>query len=183
MQYDTHDEEVSIIPRKDVFVLADGTFVVRWSENRIQELETGQYRNYAVNDFGAVITDYELNQLKAAGLVDYYDTEIVKLRPLPDRYNMDWLTAWEKKRTRSYYLHTTLPGSMLRDVEDLLDDLGLSTSFQARVRDDFVVLWSSKGMSFQKFDDAEKARHLLVTRAPEAFTNTVVAFVETTRRN
>ena len=176
------DDEQTLVPRTRLFVLLDGTFVVRWSENRVQELESGHYRTYSKRDYGAPITDYELNQLKVAGLIEWFDRETVRLCPLPERPEVVAPNVWEQNRIRSYYLNTTLPGSLLQDVIDLLDDLSLSDNFQPRVRDDFVVLWGSKGISFHKFDDVEKARHLLASAAPEAFENTVVAFIETTRR-
>jgi hypothetical protein len=176
-----NNNDLSLIPRNLLFVLADGTFVVRWSENRVQELQSHQYRTYDKGDFGALITDYELNQLKDAGLIEDFDDDNVWLHPLPEQSDIGALTAWEQNRVRSFYLNTTLPGSLLSDVVDLLEDLGLSDSFQARVRDDFVVLWGSRGIAFQKFDDAEKSRVLLAAKVPEAFENAVVAFVETSR--
>ncbi|MDX1992974.1 MAG: hypothetical protein SF029_11315 [bacterium] len=178
----TEELENAIIPRSRLFVLLDGTFAVRWSENRVQELESGHYRTFEKRDFGAFITDYELNQLKNAGLVRSYDRETVWLQPLPDRASLSMLSSWEKRRVRSYYVNTTLPGSVLRDVQDLLEEIGLADTFTARVRDDFVVLWGTKGISFHKFDDAEKARVMLAERAPDAFGHAVVAFVETTRK-
>ncbi|RMG76142.1 MAG: hypothetical protein D6711_04545 [Chloroflexi bacterium] len=175
-------EDHDAVPRSRVFVLLDGTFVVRWSDNRVQELETGHYRIYQKRDFGASITDYELHQLQVAGLVEAYDKDYVWLCPLPERRLLDGLTEWERNRTRSYYLNTVLPGSHLKAVNNCLNDLQLADEFMARIRDDFVVLWASKGMAFYKFDDAEKARHLLIAKAPDMFQKTVVAFVETTRR-
>jgi hypothetical protein len=182
MEQPLDNQQDNLIPRSEVFVLLDGTFVVRWSENRVQELQTGRYRTYDRQDFGAPITDYELKQLKDVGLVDHYDDRQVWLTPAPERSDLDWLASWEQRRTRSYYLQTTLPGSLLQDIIDLLDDLNLTENFQARIRDDFVVMWSARGVSFPRFDDAEKARIMLESKAPEAFGNTVVAFVETTRR-
>lgn len=177
------EDEPTSIPRSRVFILLDGTFVVRWSENQVQELETGHYRIYEKREFGAPITDYELNQLKMAGIVHYYDREIVELNPQPERIEQAHLPEWEQSRVRSYYLNTTLPGTLLQDVVDLLDDMELTEAYQARIRDDFVVLWGSKGISFHKFDDVEKARFHLAAAAPEAFGNTVVAFIETTKRD
>jgi hypothetical protein len=72
---------------------------------------------------------------------------------------------------------------MLDDVRELLEDLGLDDLFHPRVRDDFVILLGDKGISYPRFEDAEKARYLLTSRAPEAFLNTVIAFVETSKRN
>lgn len=183
MNDDFYEAEQAPIPRSQIFVLLDGTFVVRWSEKRVQELESGQYRFFEKRDFGAPITDYELNQLKQAGMVEDFDREKVWLCPLPERQESAHIGPWERLRSRSYYLNTTLPASFLPDISNLLEELELEDEFQARVRDDFVVLWGSKGISFQKFDDVEKARQTLIARSSEAFQNTVVAFIETTRRD
>ncbi|MFW5692021.1 MAG: hypothetical protein ACOCX3_01580 [Chloroflexota bacterium] len=175
-------EESPAVSRSRVFVLLDGTFVVRWQHNRVQELQTGQYRAYQKRDFGAPITDYELMQLQATGIVETFDDHNVRLCPLPKHYEVRYLTLWEQNRTRSYYLNTTLPASRLDEVTAQLAGGGLQDEFFPRVRDDYVVLWASNGMSFHRFDDAEKARMLLLTRAPKVFDQTVVAFVETSRR-
>ena len=179
---DPTEQEMVVIPRNHVFVLVDGTFAVRWNDKQIQELESGRYRPFHKKDFGAFITDYELQQLKKAGLIKMFDKERVELCPLPERRERLWVSVWEAHRTRSYYLNTTLPGHLLDDIVQVLSDLGLAGNFVGRVRDNFVVLWSSKGISFAKFDDAEKARALLAAKAPDAFANTVVAFIETTTK-
>jgi hypothetical protein len=175
--------EALTIPRHYIFVLVDGTFAVRWSKTSIQELESGHYSVYHKKDFGASITDYELEQLKRAGLVEKYDKEQVTLCPLPERQQSKWLSPWEAHRIRSYYLNTTLPESLLEDVINLLEEMGLADKFAARARDGFVILRGNKGISFQKFDDAEKARFALAKKAPDAFANTVVAFIETTQKH
>jgi len=173
--------ENAAIARSRLRVLFDGTFVVHWGDNDIQELETGRYRVFEDDDTGGSVSDYELNQLKTAGLVERYDEENVWLCELPERSELSKLATWEMRRVRSFYLNTTLPGSMLKDVETLLEELGLSEMFLPRLRDDFVVLWRAQGRAFSKIDDAEKARYLLTSKAPEAFINTVIAFIETDR--
>lgn len=173
----------SVIPRNRLFVLTDGTFVVRWGENDVQELESGHYRIFQSKDFDSPITDYELKQLIDAGIVKQFDDKNIWLNELPERNKFDKLATWELSRVRSYYLNTTLPGSLLNEVNNLLNDLGLIRMFQPRIRDDFVVLWGKKGMAFHKVDEAEKAKYVLTSKAPEAFINTVIAFVETDRRD
>lgn len=175
--------EDTTLPRSRVFVLIDGTFVVRWSESRVQELESGLYRSYEKRDFGASITDYELRQLQDAGLVEFFDADTVSLTPLPERRSDHQISAWEANRTRSYYLNTTLPADELSSVKRRLEELGLQTQFEARVRQGFVVLWEWQGRSFRKFDDVEKARTLLASTAPQLFGSTVIAFVETTKKH
>lgn len=177
-----HIHENSVIPRYRLLVLIDGTFVVHWGDNDVQELETGQYRVFEDTDLGSPVNDYELSQLKKAGLVDSYDAESVWLCSLPERQELAKLATWEQMRVRSYYLNTTLPGSMCDEVINLLDDLDLQDRFHARVRDDFVVLWRNQGRAYRKVEEAEKARYTLTSKAPEAFINTVIAFIETERR-
>lgn len=180
-QNHVHQEGDALL-RSHLFVLLDGTFVVRWSEKRVQELESGQYLAYEKRDFGAHITDYELNQLKLAGLIERYDKDHIWLCYLPEHLSSNGVDSWENRRTRSYYLHTTLPGSMLGEVEQVLDDLNIFDNFHARVRDDFVMLWGNKGISFRKFDEAEKVRFLLTSKAADIFGDAVVAFIETTKK-
>lgn len=175
------DETNSSIPRSRIFVLLDGHFVVKWSENRVQELLTGHYRPFDSRDIAAAITDFELNQLKQAGIVTTFDTENVWLAILPDRGHP--AQAMNKPRVRSYYLNTTLSGENLAKVEDRLMRLGLEDEFHARSREDFVIILGRHGRAFGNFDEAEEARHLLVDQSPDIFEASVVAFVETTRRD
>jgi hypothetical protein len=178
----TQDDE-SVIPRDQLRVLLDGTFAVFWGDNDIQDLETGQYRILEAGTRASPVTDYELKQLKSVGLVRKFDDLNISLAQMPERNEFASLAAWETTRVRSFYLNTTLPGLMLDDVRELLEDLGLDDLFHPRVRDDFVILLGDKGISYPRFEDAEKARYLLTSRAPEAFLNTVIAFVETSKRN
>lgn len=171
------------IPRANLRVLYDGTFVVYWGGHEVQELESGRYRIVDELVTSEAATDYELNQLVDAGLVYRYDEFAVRLCAMPSRDTGPSLAAWEQARVRSYYLNTTLPGVQLADVVALLDELGLSAQYSARVREGFVVLWRVNGQAFAGFDEADAARHVLNGHCAEAFVNTVVAFIETTRRS
>jgi hypothetical protein len=176
------DDNNASITRSRVFVLLDGSFVVRWSENQVQDLLTGQYREFERRrDYGAPITDFELNQLKQAGIVDEFDREQVWLSPSPERSR--FYKSNMRQRVRSYYLNTTLPGLRLSEVESVLVRLGLDKQFLARTRDDFVVILGHQGRAFANFDEAEQARYLLVEQAAEIFKETVVAFVEAARHD
>lgn len=170
------------IPRVHLRVLFDGTFVVYWGGQEVQELESGHYRIADELAMSEPATDYEINQLVDAGLVQGYDQSEVRLYAMPERDRGPSLAAWEQARVRSYYLNTTLPGMQLADVVALLEELDLADQFSARVREGFVVLWRANGQSFAGFDDADEARHVLTGNCAEAFVNTVVAFIETTRR-
>lgn len=169
------------VARTRVFVLLDGVFVVKWDENTVQELLTGKYRKFERREFGAYITDFELNQLKQAGIVDRFDREWVWLSPIPERSK--YYQSQAQPRMRAYYLHTTFNHDLRERVEESIVELGLDDVLNVRLRDDFVVIFGENGRAFVSFDEAENARQQLAEYQPDVFQDTVVAFVETTRRD
>ncbi len=177
---DKYDDSSIDVPRSHIFVLIDGVFVVKWSETRVQELLTGRYRHYDRREFGTSITDFELMQLKQAGIVADFDRNVVRLSPSLE--SSQYYHSGADQRTRAYYLHTTLDASALDTVRESLLTLGMDVSIEPRIRDQFVVLMAENGRAFDGFDEAEEARALLAADAPEVFSETVVAFVETNRR-
>jgi two-component system cell cycle response regulator DivK len=171
----------SAVPRHLVFILNDGAFIVQWDEHRVQELLSGRYRPYQAADFGHAITDYELNQLKAAGRVEHYNKYFVWLYALPENARIPLQPKspdTHQDRVRTYYLNTTLPKSHLQHVEGVLRDLYVDDDFLARIRGDLVVILGRNGVPFRYLTDAEKAQKQLQLSAPEEFKNLVIAFVE-----
>jgi hypothetical protein len=158
------------VPRSRVLVLEDGAFVVQWELNRVQDLLTGKYRAFGEEEFGEAISDYELNQLKNKGVISRYDAELIHLCPTPD--------IFFHSSTRSYYLNTALPRTQKTEVENQLQAVDLLARLSVRVQEKFVIIRGHNGMPFPGFDEAEKARELLMSRVPEFFKSTVVAFVE-----
>jgi CheY-like chemotaxis protein len=174
----------SPVPRHTVFILADGVFVVQWDETRVQDLLSGQYRNYSDHDFGHVITDYELNQLKAAGRVEHFNRQYVWLYALPEHGRFPGEHEFAgAPRVRSYYLNTTLPASNLERVEQELARLNLQDKFLARVRGDLVAILGKNGAPFRQLKDAERAQKFLSTRETDVFGSTAIAFIETADRD
>lgn len=163
------DEKIPV-PRKRVFVLANGRFVIQWEENRVQDLLNGRYSPYNEAQFGTAITDYELNQLINSNVIDSYDDHLVYLAP-----DMSTTTTVSG---RTYYLNTTLPRTQQAVVSQALQDAGLNKTFSVRVQSIFVVIRGPNGTAFHDFDSAERARETLLEHAPDIFGNTVVAFVE-----
>lgn len=163
-------QESILIPRERVFVLLDGTFVVQWEENQVQHLLSGKYSPYTDAQFGAAVTDYELNQLIKAGVVIKYTARQIYLFPSPN--------ITPKRPGRSYYLNTTHAKDEIHIVQNALEAEMLLDRFSVRLRDDFVVIWGKDGVAFHRFEDAEKARDLLMERIPGLLRETVIAFVE-----
>lgn len=162
-------ENISI-PRSRIFVLEDGTFVVQWEENRVQELLNSRYRNFETTQFGNAITDFELNQLVRAGVVEQYSDDLVSLSSVSN--------IMPETPSRVYYLNTTRGKDALQTVQSALVDLELSDGLTTRLRHDFVVIWKKDGAAFYRFDDAEHHREQLILKSPELFGDTVVSFVE-----
>jgi hypothetical protein len=174
---DTPQEALS---RSKIFVLLDGSFVVRWNEKEVQDLLTGKHRSYERRDYGAAITDFELEQLKQVGIVESYDREQVWLSPLPLRREYYQQNA-QKRRVRSYYINTTRHHEDLDSIDAQLLKLGVEDELQARTRDEFVVIWWKKGQGFPSFDASEEMRLFLATQVPEIFANSVIGFIETSQ--
>lgn len=176
----------SPVPRNFVFILADGTFVVQWDESRVQDLLTGRYRVINYEDFGHPISDYELNQLKAAGRVEHYTRDYVWLFALPEdkRFDRD-LAVQETTRSRvkSYYLNTALSAEKLSEIEALLTVMGVQSEFQVRNRSGLVAILGKNGAPFSQLKDAETAQKILSAKAPERLKDITVAFVETVQND
>ncbi|MGQ9887003.1 MAG: response regulator [Aggregatilineales bacterium] len=172
----------SPVPRRAVFILADGSFVVQWDEGRVQELLSGRYRKIEDSDYGHAITNYELNQLKAAGRVEHYDQRFVWLYALPEtnRFNHELKLYTSSNRVRSYYLNTTLPRARIREVQAALASLGLDKEYLARERGDLIAVLGRNGAPFRHLKDAERAQKHLIAHLPELLQHTAIAFIETT---
>ncbi len=171
----------SPVSRYQVFTLADGNFVVQWEASSVQELLSGRYRPYEhMKDFGHPITDYELNQLIAAGRIEHFDRNTVWLYALPETGRFGNIRTLDRgDRIRVYYLSSNLPKSALAEAQTRLVELGLANDFLARSRNNMVVLLGKNGMPFRHLQDAEKAQRLLESRVADIFHDLAIAFVET----
>ncbi len=169
----------SSVARETVFVLNDGIFVVQRAEDQVQELLSGQYRNYRTADYGEAISDYELNQLQAAGRVERYTGRQVWLGSLPRQMPGSYGGSM---RHRAFYLNTTLPRTRLEDVVARLKLLDPGNDFMVRVRGDMVAVLGRNGTAFRQLKDAELTQKYLKVKLPVLFRHTAIAFVETSDR-
>lgn len=169
-----------------MFVLGDGAVAVQWDEKRVQELLTGQYREFKASEFGQPVSDFQLEQLQAAGRVEHFNRAYVWLYALPEtnRYDREIKTLERSPdRVRAYYLNTTLPKSQLSNVGALLQTLNLSDKFDVLSHNEMVAVMGKERAPFKHLEDAEIAQRYLRARAPEIFRDTVVAFVDVPTRN
>lgn len=171
------------VPRYQVFVLADGEYVVQWSENAVQDLMTGKYRSYTQHDFGHLILDFELDRLKSAGVIEHYTRSYVWIYALPESNRFGELRTQERSsnRVRTYYLNTTLPIEHFDEVLTQLQALGLIDTYWATEHDGVVAIFNKDEKPFLQLKDAEAVQRQLSAAAPELFKNTAVAFIEMSR--
>ncbi len=169
------------IPRPFVYVTVDGSFVARLTDDRLQDLLSGQIRVLDETDFGHPITDYELNQLKVAGIAEDYNQQFVWLLSLAEPHQINpHLQTLEATgdRQRVYYLNTTLPKSQVDKVRALLVGIGLGDDLTAVVRGDQVAMFGRRGRPFKQLREVEEWQKELRARVPNMFNRSVVAFTE-----
>jgi hypothetical protein len=73
------------VPRHTVFALKNGTPVVQWDDNKVQDLLTGEYLEFDRKEVSHTITDVELDQLISAGSVEHYNQQFVWLYSLTSK--------------------------------------------------------------------------------------------------
>lgn len=169
----------SAISRLQVFVLADGTFVVQWDDKRVQELYTGRYRDFEhQHDFGHHITDYELNVLKAAGRVEYYNRKYVWLYPLPESGRYATRRTLDRSgRVRGYYISTGLPRSQINNVRATLD-LVMPNAFKLGIRANTIVILDVNGHPFHTLQEVEALQAIILERTEHTLGELSIAFIE-----
>ncbi len=133
-----------------------------------------------------MISDFELNQLKNAGLVEDFNRNFVWLYRLPEPHQYDSSLKTQERthnRIRTYYINTTLPKSQLDIVQALLTAVGLSEDVTPQSHGDQVVISGRNGIAFSQLKDAEDIQQQLLAKAQNLFKNSAVAFTETTLRH
>jgi CheY-like chemotaxis protein len=169
--------------RHQVFVLGDGSFVVQWTEARVQDLLTGDIKAFHFHEFGHPITDYELERLKAAGVIESYNRSYIWLFAQPEKGRFEEARTQEHTlhRVRTYYLNTTLLEAQRDVIERFLEIHTLTETFSVRVQDGLLAIFGKDGTPFRQIKDAEAAHRHLLSKDHKLFDAAAVAFIETTR--
>ncbi|NPV68983.1 MAG: response regulator [Anaerolineae bacterium] len=168
------------IARHLVFILRDGTFVVQWDADRVQDLLSGRLLPFQDSDYGHPVSDADLERLREAGRVSHFDRAYVWLHALPEQQRFSEFSVREETtgRTRYFYVNTILPESELARIEHSLQELGLHTRFRACEQGGLVAIMNQDGQPFSHLSDAEYAQDLLRQAAPQLLQDATVAFVE-----
>lgn len=166
------------VPRHLVFVLKDGSFVVQWEIDRVQDLLTGETHPFRDVEYGHAITDQELNHLRDAASVAGYDPAYVWLYALPEGERRLRVREETPGRVKYFYLNTTLPGQYLQQVQQRLQQLGLDEKYAARERLGLIAIVRQDGNPFARLVEAENAQQALRRAAPKLLADAAVAFIE-----
>jgi two-component system, chemotaxis family, chemotaxis protein CheY len=167
------------VPRHFVFVTANGSVVVQLSDNRGQDLYTGQYVELSGNAPGGPAADAELERLKVAGRVEAYNSSYVWVTGLPERHQYDSHVSEAEssgKRRRVYYLDTTFPAFEQQNFDQLLLDNDLQGHYTTDIRNDRVIIRRTEALYFEQFDDAAAAQDYLQGLFPDIFGSATVGF-------
>ncbi|MBC8100814.1 MAG: response regulator [Armatimonadetes bacterium] len=174
----------SPIARYQVFTLADGSYVVQWDDKRVQELLTGKYRDFEPKqDFGHPLSEWELNQLKAAGRVEHFNRDFVWLLALPEAGRFGVRKEMGRgDRIRAYYLSTLLPKSQLANIQQLLTQLALADTLTVVPRQQLLAVMDAHGAHFRDAQTAEAAQAALLHHAPDLFAGVAIGIDEISLR-
>jgi CheY-like chemotaxis protein len=169
----------SPVLRHQVFVLDDGSPVVQWAENHVQEIYSGRVRTFDYGQYGHPVTDHELSHLKSLGLVEHYTRQYVWVFALPEQSLFMGLRTIDGafKRARTYYLNTTLSETALNDVVAALEANDGGAAFTAGVHEGIVAVLGAQSIAYDTLQAAEAGQRALTALSP-TFENTVVAFIE-----
>lgn len=169
----------SPIARHLVFVLQSGQIVIQWDEAQVQDVFSDKLLPFGDKDYGHAITDSELDQLQEAGRISHYDRAFVWMHALPEKERFN---AFNTNRAthiqRKYYLNTTLPGYLLRIIQERLVALKMHHRFVAEEQNGLVAILNEDGQPFERIADAENAQNLLRRSEPQYLGDAAVAFIE-----
>jgi hypothetical protein len=72
------------VPRHEVLMLRDGSFVVQMDKHTVRDLVTGQRRDHTPEPADYPLSDTQLEQLKLTQRIEHYDRAYVWVFPLHD---------------------------------------------------------------------------------------------------
>ena len=166
----------SPIPRHYLFVLRDGSVVVQWVAQKVQEIHTGTFRPYSPADYSHPITDSDLDQLQAQGHVSHYTSRYIWLLPIDQPKQPG--NGGNAHRIRAFYIMTTLPAKHLDAVASVLSHLPGLPETEVRVHDEKVAVNGLESNPFRTLQDAQEVLQALQQAAPGMFRGSFVAVFE-----
>jgi len=180
-----HTHDGAPVARHLIFVLQDGSFVVQWNPEHIQDIFTGKLRPFRDQDYGHAISDADLEVLREAGRVSHYDRSYIWLHALPEgeRFSRYHVRQETTGRIRHFYLNTALPEQYLPQVQQSLRQLNLHTRYKAREHSGLVAVMNQDGFPFTTLSEAENAQNILRESGPEFLQDAAVAFLEFNTRS
>ena len=73
------------IDRQWILILKDGSVVIDWGNNMVQDISTGEFKKCPEREISHRVSDQELQWLSNTGRVDCFDNRVVYFFSLPER--------------------------------------------------------------------------------------------------
>lgn len=153
-------EKVSQVARRSVVVLSDGSFAVRWDDDSLQDLLTGAKRKLVHEVVSQPVSEFELEQLKLADVIEAYDDSVVWLQHLPEAGQAD-AGAAELKLEQGQHLFPELLISSQVDAKALKGKLGIVACRDESERQAIMGVLDALQMSVTSVSTAQETLNLI----------------------
>lgn len=156
----TAQEKVSQVPRHSLVVLSDGSFAVRWDGDSFQDLLTGTKLKPMQDVNSQPVSEFELEQLKLADVIEAYDDSVVWLQHLPEAGQADGGAA-ELKLAQGQHLFPELLISSQIDSAALKGKLGIIACRDENERQAIMGVLDALQMSVTSVSTAQETLNLI----------------------
>lgn len=169
----------SAVPRQDILALKGGRFVVRWADQRVQDLLNGEFAVYDEAQFSHQVTDTELLWLKASGTIEHFSRRFVWLHtnPQDDARPVRTLRI-SSNRIRAFYIATQVPHIHGETVQGILQSSVTFKHLQAQIQNELVTVHGDTAHPLVSLQAAEDVLHALTKAAPNLFQGASIAVFE-----
>jgi CheY-like chemotaxis protein len=156
-------EKVSQVARHSVVVLSDGSFAVRRDDDSLQDLLTGAKRKLVQDGISQPASEFELEQLKLADVIEAYDDSVVWLQHLPEAGQAD--AGAELKLEQGQHLFPELLISSQVDAAALKGKLGIIACREESERQAIMGVLDALQMSVTSVSTAQETFNLIEEEA------------------
>jgi CheY-like chemotaxis protein len=148
------------VPRHQIYVLSDGTFAVQQADEAFQDLLTGASRVYTPKDLYHSASDFELAQLKLAGIVQEYDQSVALLYHVLEN-NHGGSGYSSRKREQGQLIDVDLLIASQTDTSALRGKLGIIACKDEHERRAIMSVLNALDMAVTSVSTAQEALNLL----------------------
>jgi hypothetical protein len=168
------------VPRHQLLLLEDGNPAVMWTDDRIQELQSGAFR--APGDTAPrsrPLLDDELRELASLGIIEDFDARYVWLTAMhqarQSAEDAEARTLAEHAARRVFFVYTTMTEDAAEDVRARLQNSPLRHDVEVVPLNGLTAVVGRAGKPFDTLKEAEDVLQILL-RLGEQFADAAVVF-------